>query len=204
MIVPDDNVVGFDVAMDHAGGVDGGKAARDVGEDHGDGSPSARGVAMRDGPRAQRFTVDEIHRDVDRVVGRADLVYADDVRVIELGHRFGFANDAVAGGGVGGGEQLQGNAAIELWFPGGVDAAHGALADELTDDVATDGLAATEHARWRERARDLRDDIAAGGADIEVLVDRGEHGWREPALDQPEHHVVVETRHEILRVTSRW
>ena len=103
----------------------GGKAAAGLRE-HGE---DLALVALGDGaPVAQRAAIGELHREVDLLAERADLVDDDDVRVMDLGHRLRLAEQAglrvEAGARRLGGEQLDRDLAIEVRIVRGVHDAH--------------------------------------------------------------------------------
>ena len=140
-VVADHDVLGLDVAVDQAGSVGGREALTDGEEDLEDRRPRRR-VSLEPGVEGE--AVDELHRQVDLVLVRADVVDRDDVGVRELGHRLGLALEASAGVGVGRQQELERDLAIELRVVRGVDHPHPALADEVEDDVAADDLAGLE------------------------------------------------------------
>ena len=68
-------------------------------------------------PYIERFALEELHRHEGHAALFFDLVDADDVIVLDLGHRLGFAQEAFAGAGAGGeGRQhgLDGDGAFQL------------------------------------------------------------------------------------------
>jgi hypothetical protein len=143
-VVVDHHVVGFEVAMDQAGGVGGRDAAGDVGE-HAQSFGPARGTILR--PRAEGLAGDELHGDPDLLAVGADVVDGDDVGVRQLGQRLGLAQQAgpvSALTAAGREDQLEGDLAVELGVVGGVDDAHGAGAEAVEEDVAADRRAADE------------------------------------------------------------
>ena len=92
-VVRDHDVLGLEVAVDDAGGVRGRQAPAGGEEDRANLRPGA-GLAAQ--PRRQRLTFDELHRDEDAVVDRADVVDHDDVGVREARDRLGLLQHAPA------------------------------------------------------------------------------------------------------------
>jgi hypothetical protein len=131
------HVVGFEVAMDEAGGMGSGESAS-CGEKRLD--DLVRGVLDLE-PLAQRGAGDVLHRDVDRVVNRAELVDHGDVWMRQPCECFRFAAQALREIAVAAAElrtdQLQRDGAIETRIFGRVDHAHRAGAAQAFDDVRT-------------------------------------------------------------------
>ena len=139
-VLADEDVVGFEVAMDDADGVGGGEALAGGGEDLEDLAP---GAALVGEPGAQGLAGDQLHGDEELVVDAADLVDLDDVGVGEAGEGLGLAleaglADAEAVVVDAGAQELEGDAAVELGVVGGVDDGHAAVAEGAGDDVAAD------------------------------------------------------------------
>ena len=143
----DEDVVGFEVAMDELGGVGGCEAASGLAIDGEGLAPAARGSLL---PGAEGEAVDELHGDEDLAAREhADVVDGDDIGVGEAGHRLGLAQESGGAGGfaVAGSaavDELDGDLAVELGVVGGVDDAHAAGAEALEDDVASEQFAARE------------------------------------------------------------
>ncbi len=92
------DVVGFDVAMNDADGVRGGKCARDLDSDVDNVGAGERSASD---PVAQRFAVDELRDDEMLCVDLVDLVDRENVWMVQGGRGFGFlyeTSNAVAGG----------------------------------------------------------------------------------------------------------
>jgi hypothetical protein len=87
----------------------------------------------------------------------ADVVHGDDVRVRELGHRLGLADQPGAAelgvAGDLGAQQLDRDLAVELRVVRGIDDAHPTGAEPLDDEVTPDRRAALELRRSSERGR---------------------------------------------------
>jgi hypothetical protein len=136
----DDDVVGFEVAVDDAAAVGGGEAPTG-GEEHGD--DLAPGVRASQ-PLAEREALDELHGDEDLVAVGADVEEGDDVGVRELGHGLGLAQEAGAAevlllaAGEARVQELDGDLAVELGVIGGIDHAHAAGAEAAEDDEAAE------------------------------------------------------------------
>ena len=110
----------------------------------------ARSVA---GPALESLALDELHRDEDGVVHRADVMHRGHVAVVEPGHRPGFAEQAcVAFVGCRVTEQLDRDAAIELRVVGRVHDTHAALTERFQDHVAPERRSAPD-GRVRRRRR---------------------------------------------------
>ena len=107
-------------------------------------------------PRRQRVALDELHRDVDvAVVGRADVVDADDVGMESwaiawasraAASRASFAFDAEARA-----QELERDLAIELRIVGGEHDAHAAGAERRQHEVAADPIADRQSASAARR-----------------------------------------------------
>jgi hypothetical protein len=137
LVVADEHVVGFKVAVDEAAGVRGGEAAADL-QVHGDDLAPAAG---RGGlPGAQGLALDVLHRQVDLAEVLADLVDLDDVGVRQAGERLGLAAGAGADVGVVavGADELDSDLAVQLLVVRGVDDAHAAGADAAEHGEAAD------------------------------------------------------------------
>lgn len=92
-------------------------------------------------PFSQGRTLDVLHGDVDTVAVGAGVVDADDVVVREECDGLGLAQEAAAlaiRALVGGVDQLDGVAALEVAVPAEVDLGHRAAADPAQDDVLAD------------------------------------------------------------------
>ena len=136
----DEYVVGLEVAVDQTAAVRRREPARgrliyahDL--------PPAAGVLELPGP--QRHAVDELHRHVDLVTERPDLVHGDDVGVAQAGERLGLAHQAGLGLaaarlGVGRTHQFDRYLAIELRIIGREHQPHAALAERPDDEVSAD------------------------------------------------------------------
>ncbi|MCY1011626.1 hypothetical protein OV079_39910 [Nannocystis pusilla] len=138
-VLADDDVVGLDVAVDHAARVGRLQARADLHEHRQHRPPVARRVGQ---PLAQGAAVDQLHGDVDPALDRTDLVDLNHVRVRQPGERLGLALEA--GGaelvlaGVLVAEDLDRQAAVELGVVRGVDDPHRACAELPQDDEAAD------------------------------------------------------------------
>ncbi len=138
--MPDEDVIGFEVAMNYTFAVGGGEAAAGGEEEGEDVAPGAFGAAAE--AVAEGFADHQFHRDVDLVCEGADVVDGDDVGVREASHQLGLAVEAFFGAAeVLGAQELKGDVAIELGIVGGVDDAHAAGADDAANDVAPNDFA---------------------------------------------------------------
>jgi hypothetical protein len=141
----DEDVVGFEVAVDEAGAVGGGEALAGLAVDGDDGGPVAGVVA---GPGGEGGSGDVLHREEDAALPDGDVVDGDDVGVGEAGDRAGLAEQAGAGlvgaAAAQRAQELDGDAAVELGVVAEVDLAHAADAEQLEHDEATDLVAAAE------------------------------------------------------------
>ena len=164
----DHHVVGLEVAVDQAGGVGRRDAEGDVLQHAQDLGPAARALA---GPRGQRLSGDELHRDPHtRAVG-ANVVDRDDVRVRQAGERLGLAEQPrVAVAALAREDELEGDLAVELRVVSGVDDTHAAGADPAEHDVTADHGAAGELRRALPVRRESR---AAAGRVGEGVVEPG-------------------------------
>jgi thiamine-monophosphate kinase len=108
------------------------------------------GARLRLRPEAAGVAFDELHRDEDLVLERADVVDDDDVRVRQARDRLRLAQRPLppfeqrdAGARLDP-QQLDRHLAIQLRIVRGVDLAHAAAADQPEDDVAANARATRE------------------------------------------------------------
>ena len=122
----DENVAGFDVAVDNAAAMSEADRAADFGE-HFEGPPWGElSVAdeLEDGA-----AFDEFHHQDAESVGDGEVVHSRDIRVSEAGHGLGFRAEALDGFAVAGGvgrENLDGDRAVETALEACVDGPHAA------------------------------------------------------------------------------
>ncbi len=114
------------------------------------GSASASGS----GPRAmcvrEVLALDELHHERADAVRLLDAVDGGDVRMIERGERLGLAREpgeALGVGGDGGGQDLDGDVAIELGVAGAIDLAHSAFAKLRDDAIRAEALSSASTLR---------------------------------------------------------
>ena len=139
----DEDVGGFDIAMDDALGVSG---VESVGNFDGE----REKIESFDGLAAdavfQSVAIEKFHGDEGIAVLVVDFVDSADIGVVECGGGFGFAFEAGEGLGVFGEfvrEEFKGHEAAELEVFGFVDHAHAAAAEFFGNAVVRDGL--TDH-----------------------------------------------------------
>ena len=105
---------------------------------------------------AEVGAIDELHDEVEMAFARlAEIVDRDDAGVLELGEGARLAaeaGDELLVGGDFGGEELDGDGAVERGLPAFIDSAHAALADEGFDGVL-----------WEEAGEFFRGGWAPGG-----------------------------------------
>ena len=77
-VAPDEDVVGLDIAMNDAGGVRSREPASGFDQAIDDAREGARRASQ---PRVEAAAVDELHREEQIAVVRADVEHRDDVRV---------------------------------------------------------------------------------------------------------------------------
>ena len=131
----EEDVGGFDIAVEDACLVGVSETAADAGDEAGcfllfDGD-SVCGVV-------EGFAVNELHDDIEHSVDVTEVVDADEVGVIEAGHRFGLGLEAGTELFVGAEfarEDFDGDGAIEGASSGLVDGTHAAGRDEALDLV---------------------------------------------------------------------
>jgi hypothetical protein len=133
------DVLGLDVAMQHACRVRSRKRIGDTGEQLRDVAPRAP-RAVR--PVAQRSAVDELGDEVLVLLEFAGIVDREDVRVIQRRGHLRFALEAPQRRGVGPtrGEKLDRDLPIQSRVERAVDHAHAALAEEGFDLVRSDAF----------------------------------------------------------------
>jgi len=134
--VLDQHVVELEIAVHQSGFVRRGEAPPRLDEQLDDRPPASRLVD----PLAQRWPLDEIHRNEAAAVGPSNLVYRDDIGVAQLGQRarlsfeprppFGIARRSL--------EQLERNPAIQLGVPCRVDDPHRPRPELAFDDEPAD------------------------------------------------------------------
>ena len=142
-VLREQHVVGLEVAVNEAERVRGHEPATGLHERVDDRVDRPRRELE---PAAQRAALRELHRDVDLIAERADLVDLDHVAVIDLRHRLRLAEQprprlTRAGAGA---QQLDRDLAIEVRIVRGVDDAHAARAQLAEDDEPADRVAARE------------------------------------------------------------
>src|SRR5205814_6809274 len=109
----DHDVVGFDVAVNDAGGVRGGEPSTGGGDHADDLAPGARLLLE---PVAQRDAVDQLHRDERVALDVADVEHGDDrwMREPREGLRLAMEPRAMQLGELIGGDDLERDAPVEL------------------------------------------------------------------------------------------
>jgi hypothetical protein len=173
VVVAHEHVVGLEVAVDQLGLVGGSEPAAGADERDDDLDPRPRSLV---GPGAQRLSLHELHRDVDLVLERADVVDGHDVGVAQLRHRSGLAEQPLLSlGRVPTGptptEHLECCLAVQLGVVADVHHAHAPGTDLLDHDITTDAIARVQvAARRRLAAADVdRGSRSVAGARL---------GWR--------------------------
>ena len=140
--VGDEDVGGFQIAVDDALGVG---VVDGVGDEGDEGEAFAKGEVFRLGVGVEREAVDELHGEVGlETEGRvlsSGVEDGGDIGMLEKSEDFGFEVEAFEGGRgkVAGTNDLEGDDAVGLLLDGFVDRAHAAFADEADDDVGPDG-----------------------------------------------------------------
>ena len=171
----DEEVFGFDVAVDDAVVVGALEGVADRGDD-GEGFGGGETAGLEE--LAEIETVDEFHDEEAAAGGLAEVVDGDDVGVIEGGEGFGFGGEAGGEGWVGGafrGEEFEGDEPVEGALSGFEDDAHAAAAEAFEDfelgEERLDGVDGGERLLmgWR-----------GGGGEERVEVEGGETACAEP------------------------
>src|SRR5262245_9528914 len=123
--------------MDDAIGVNRAKRAEDVGDDR-QRLVDAHWSALE--YLAERFALEELHRDEQRAAVFADFVDLADVRMVDAGRRPRLAPEAAPRGLVVGDRQhgLHGDRPLQALVAGLVNHAHAAFAELAADFVMTD------------------------------------------------------------------
>ena len=135
--MPDQDVLGLDVAVHDAGPVGGGEPGQhrlEDGEGLGDGQPAA-GLQQV----AQRAAADELHDQEDQALVAALVADADDVGVAEHGRGPGLAGEPVDERRVVRevlGHDLDGDGPVQPQIGRGVDGGHAATGEPLLEAVA--------------------------------------------------------------------
>ena len=162
-VAGDEDVLGFDVAMDDALVVRSGQTAGDLTRVRQGGAPGQRAalhrVAQR--PAFEQFADEKRRPRTGQAVGdTTDVVNRDDVRVIQPADRPGFlfeAPDAIGIGRERREQDLDGDVAIESRVAGPVDLSHSASTDGREDLVGAEAGTGTQRHRssrgWARSAR---------------------------------------------------
>ena len=167
----DDDVAGLDVAVDHALSVGVVEGAGELGDDAA-GLGWGEGSALGD-DAVEALAFEEAHGDVAAAVGGgADVVDGDDVGMVEASGEACFLVEALAEVGVvgvGGGDGLEGDLALEDAVEGAVDGCGRAASELRLDGVAIGDQFGRGHRRLTTIARPLGRRVpacAAGGQDV--------------------------------------
>ena len=134
------HVAGLEVAVDDSLRV---REAEAVAQLLHDGDLVAEGALPRPDDVLEVLPLEELHGHVGEAVLFAEVEDGDDVRVVELGRRLGFPQEAAAEvgiGGEGGGDRLDGDEPVEERVLGLVDLAHRPLADLPDHAVLADSV----------------------------------------------------------------
>ena len=127
------DVLGLDVAMDDALVM---RILKRFADLRHDGQRLARlQLAVRQ-QVPQRHAIDELHQEVVKTIGLAEIVNGHDVRMVQTRQRARLAREPLGERWVPaglGGQNLHGHQAVELLLPGLIHRAHAALADEAQD-----------------------------------------------------------------------
>ena len=163
-VLRDHDVAGLEVAVDQPRGVRGSQSVRRLCEDGEDLLPRAWALGE---PVLEGAAVDELHGDEHAPLERARVVNGDDVRMRQLGHGLGFAQQARLGalrmdaGAVAPRmHELQRDLPIELGIVGGIDLTHAAAPHGREDRVTV----AEESFPARGRGRRARIALLAANA----------------------------------------
>ena len=135
----DEDVGGFDVAMDDLLGVGGVEAVGDI---DGEGKEEFEVHGTPADSVFQGLAVEKFHGDEGFAIVFADVVNGADVGMIERGRGFGFATEAFEGLGIVGdvvGKEFQGNEAVEARVFGFINYAHSAATEFFENAVVGDG-----------------------------------------------------------------
>ena len=175
----DHDVVGLEIAVDHADGVRGAEPIADLHEHR----ERARQIDPAARPLAEAAPRQQLHDDERRAVGQLDEVGdVDDVAMADAVDRLGFleeAIDGVAPARVVGAQELQRDLSAELDVLGAKHVAHAALAEQLEQAIraehASDALVGivgvVRNRRWLRRlARRQLGLAAARRLDARALV----------------------------------
>ena len=176
----DQDVLGLDVAMEHAPRVSGPEAGRDL-VDEGDGL-AQRNALVAEQAATKALAVDKLHDEVVGALLAALVEDVDDVGMGELGERRGLSVEALDEVGLPrepGQEHLERHGPIERELGGLVDHGHPAAAHQPLDAAAGQLVASTQpHPLGRRhvdglpalRARAFRADGVIGHDDQRVAV----------------------------------
>ena len=130
------DVLGLDVAVDHAVAVGVAQGAGDLGRDPDD--VGDRKLLLAPEPVAQRFALDERHHVVRSAADLARVDEPEDVGVLQVGDGLDLAEEPLGAddGREVGAEHLDGDLALVAEVVGEVDRGHAALAELALDAVA--------------------------------------------------------------------
>ena len=142
------DIVGFEVAVDETLRVRRGQPLADLDEHFHDLTP---GPLLRVHPAPQGAAAQELHRQEHLPLVNADVVDADDVRVRQLRDRLGLADQSLLAAGLVASpallraQHLERDLAVQFGIVSRVNDAHRAGAEALQHQVAPDGRALGEH-----------------------------------------------------------
>jgi len=137
----DEDVGGFDVAVDNVFGVGGVESFSNL---HSDVEQTVEFERLSGDEVLEGGAVEELHGDEGAAVFFADVVDGADIGVVESGGGFGFAAEALEGLAVGGeffGEKFEGDEAIEAGVLRFVNHTHTATAEAFENAVVGDSSA---------------------------------------------------------------
>ncbi len=181
-VVGDQHVVGLEVAMHQPGCMSGREPGAGLLHRRHHLAPAGRALE----PRAQRASLDELHREEHALAEHADVVDPDHVGVRELRHHLCLAEQPLLGAT--GMDELDRDVAAELRILGAIDLAHRAGADQLEQSIPPRRL--TDPLPLERRRHQLSTRVAA----VEVRANAVALGLGEVAPDPRMDRTIIETR----------